>query len=74
VRLRDGTMYVTFNGYWHGSAPTPLELPDGSVLLHTNGRELHPEKPETELGRSVIGIFHSQDEGTTWALLSKISA
>lgn len=52
----------------------PLELPDGAVLLDAYGHELHPERPETELGRSVIAIFRSQDEGATWALLAKIVA
>ena len=35
VRLRDGTMYVTFNaGYWHGSAPTPLNDETIGTMKH----------------------------------------
>ncbi len=52
VRLRDGTMYVTFSaGYWHGAPPTPL-TPLYKQYLDSETRS----NPTTERSSHVTAI------------------
>lgn len=64
VRLRDGTMYVSFNaGYWHASRPTPLP-PD--YVARWN--EEFPGVFDVEAPRGGRAMFvRSTDNGTTWS-------
>lgn len=63
VRLRDGTMYVTFSaGYWHGSPPTPLTEQYIQYLTKA-GLPLDLEAPRG--GQAMITI--SQNNGVTWS-------
>ena len=64
VRLRDGTMLVSFNaGYWHASRPTPLPL----SYVETWNKE-YPGVFQVEAprgGRAMI--VRSTDDGVTWS-------
>ena len=64
ARLRDGTMYVSFNaGYWHGSRPTPLEQSYVDELQTKYGLTMDFEAPTG--GRAMIS--KSTDDGVTWS-------
>ena len=64
VRLRDGTMYVTFNaGYWHSSRPTPLKQGYIDELKKQFGFTIDFEAPTG--GRAMIS--RSTDNGVTWS-------
>ena len=65
VRLRDGSMYVTFNaGYWHASLPTPLNLtPETLKRWAKAGMPMDVDAPRG--GRAMIA--KSTDSGATWS-------
>lgn len=64
VRLRDGTMYVSFNaGYWHGSRPTPLKQSDIDRLKDDYGFDVDFEAPTG--GRAMI--TQSTSDGASWS-------
>jgi sialidase-1 len=62
ARLRDGTMYVSFNaGYWHASPPTPID--PGQLKEWTKiGYPANVQAPRG--GRAMIA--KSTDDGVTW--------
>jgi len=62
ARLRNGTMYVTFNaGYWHASPPTPVD-PECVKEWKKIGFPENVDAPRG--GRAVIA--KSTDGGKTW--------
>ena len=64
VRLRDGTMLVSFNaGYWHASRPTPLPPGYVSRWEEEYGPVFDVEAPRG--GRAMI--TRSTDDGVTWS-------
>lgn len=64
IRLRDGTMYVSFSaGYWHGSYPTPVT---GSYLLECFERFGVPMDHDAPTGGRAM-ITRSTDNGATWS-------
>lgn len=65
VRLRNGTMFVSFNaGYWHASIPTPLKLPPATIQEYVKiGMPADIDAPRG--GRAMI--VKSTDGGKTWS-------
>jgi len=64
VRLRDGTMFVSFNaGYWHGSRPTPLKQTYIDQYEKKYGPVFDVQAPRG--GRAMIS--RSIDNGVTWS-------
>ncbi len=64
TRLRDGTMYVSFNaGYWHASRPTPLKQSYIDKWKKEFGFTFDIEAPTG--GRAMI--TKSTDNGVTWS-------
>ena len=64
VRLRNGTMYLTFNaGYWHASYPTPLPPSWIDRLKVRYDFAMDFEAPTG--GRAMIS--KSSDNGLTWS-------
>ena len=49
-----------------------MEMPDGSILLTSYGKDKDLINNDWEWGRWVIGVFRSTDRGASWRLLSKI--
>jgi len=61
VRLRDGTMYVTFSaGYWHASTPTPCNYPPHYIKAGV------PTDVDAPTGGRAM-ITKSTDNGVTWS-------
>jgi len=64
VRLRSGTMYVSFNaGYWHASRPTPLKQNYIDSLKKQFNFSMDFDAPRG--GRAMI--CKSTDDGVTWS-------
>ena len=64
VRLRDGTLYVSFSaGYWHGSAPTPHRYT--AEYLQTMIKAGMPTDVDAPRGGRAM-IAKSSDNGITW--------
>ena len=65
VRLRDGTMYVSFSaGYWHGSPPTPNRYAE--EYLQTMIKAGMPTDVDAPMGGRAM-ISKSMDNGVTWS-------
>jgi len=65
VRLRGGTMYVSFNaGYWHGSPPTPVKF--GPSYLKSWTKAGFPTDFDAPRGGRAM-ISKSTDDGRTWS-------
>jgi len=65
VRLRDGTMLVSFNaGYWHASRPTPFDQETAQKWSEDSGFDFDPIDAPTG-GRAMIS--RSTDNGVTWS-------
>jgi len=65
ARLRDGTMFVTFNaGYWHASLPTPVKL-EPERLEHWKKAGMPADVYAPRGGRAMI--VKSTDGGATWS-------
>jgi hypothetical protein len=64
VRLRDGTLLVSFStGYWHASPPTPLRLAPKTLEEWTKlGMPTDVDAPTG--GRAML--IRSEDDGVTW--------
>ena len=64
VRLRNGTMLVSFNaGYWHASFPTPLKFDKKSLDIW---RKIGmPDVDAPRGGRAMV--VKSTDNGVTWS-------
>ncbi|MCX7424828.1 MAG: sialidase family protein, partial [Planctomycetia bacterium] len=64
ARLRDGTMFVSFNaGYWHASLPTPLGI-DPKTVEEWVKLGMPPNADAPRGGRAMI--VRSTDGGVTW--------
>jgi photosystem II stability/assembly factor-like uncharacterized protein len=64
VRLRDGTMLVSFNaGYWHASRPTPLKQSYMDQYQSKYGPVFDVDAPRG--GQAMIS--RSTDNGVTWS-------
>lgn len=65
LRLRDGTLLVTFStGYWHASPPTPLRIASGTLAEWRKlGMPTDIDAPRG--GRAML--IRSTDDGRTWS-------
>ena len=65
LRLSDGTLLVVFSaGYWHGSLPTPLQMPQAQMdRWHGLGMPKGFQAPRG--GRAMI--MRSTDNGRSWS-------
>ncbi|MEN6451268.1 MAG: sialidase family protein [Thermoguttaceae bacterium] len=65
IRLRDGTLLVSFStGYWHASPPTPLRMAP-SILAEWKKLGMPTDVDAPRGGRAML--VRSTDNGRTWS-------